>query len=146
MSPQGSHQTALEPLRASSSRKRKETSRVTENADPLLLKNKKSKPTTHLKPKQTLQTRKRLGPQASTPHTETSSIQQPSSTQQPSVEVEDVEDEDNVVPHAQPKNPNHIIEAADGSDDDPEDEAPDIIEVDDDSEEPEEPEEDELSE
>jgi hypothetical protein len=48
-----------------------------------------------------------------------------------------------IVQGEHPLNPNHIIEAADGSDDEPEgDPAPDLIEIDDeDEEEPEKPEE-----
>jgi hypothetical protein len=77
---------------------------------------------------------------------QTTSSQQPSSSRQASSSWqlsvdEDFEDEGETVTHMLPKNPNHIIEAVDGSDDEPEDEVPKPTEDD-----KEEQEEDELSE
>jgi hypothetical protein len=140
--PQDSQPAVQAPIRTSSSRKRKESSRVTENADPLLPKNKRAKTSGVLKPKP------RQKPDTTRiPTPQTTSTQQPSSSRQtasswqPSV-AEDFVDEPEIVTNMLPKNPNHIIEAADGSDDDPEEEVPKPTE--DDKEE--ELEEDELSE
>jgi hypothetical protein len=121
-------------------RKRKETSRIIENADPLLARNKKArtaqapknpvqKPTPTAKAKAaTLQANKR--PQ-SVVQTSARSV----STWQSSVEIEDVIDEAVDVRGEQPLNPDHIIEAADGSDDVDNDPAPGLIKVDDEDEE-----------
>jgi hypothetical protein len=118
-------------LIVSGPRKRKETSRVTENADPLLKKKLK------------------LGPKAPAlqqpikPKSNKKTLRRP-----PSVEIEDVSDDEDTVQHPSLKNPNHIIEAADGSDDkDPDDDiAPDLMDVDDDDEEEHEESEKELEE
>ena len=74
-------------------RKRKLTSRVTDNADPLL---KHKKP--RLAPKTVKPTPKRVP------------------RRHPSVEIEEVDDEANITYGASPKSTNHIIEVADGSD------------------------------
>ena len=60
-----------------------------------------------------------------------------------SAEIEEIEDEDNLVRHAHPTNPGHILEAADGSNDDNNPSGPNIMETDD--EEPKKTAEDELS-
>ena len=57
--------------------------------------------------------------------------------------MEEIEDEDNLVRHAYPTDPGHILEAADGSDDDNNPSGPNIMEIDD--KEPDETAEDELS-
>ena len=106
-------------------RKRKETARVTENADPLLPKNKKAK--TSAQPK--------LKPKAAR-------TAQSGPSQCPSLELED---EENLVQRTQPTNPNHVLEAADGSDDNDGGPEPDVIDVGGTSEEPEESAENELS-
>jgi hypothetical protein len=121
-------------------RKRKETSQIIENADPLLARNKKAqtaqapknpfqKPTPTAKAKAaTSQANKR--PQ-SVVQTGARSV----STQQSSVEIEDVVGEAVDVQGEQSLNPDRIIEAADGSDDVDNDPAPGLIEVDDEDEE-----------
>ena len=128
------------PIRTSSSRKRKESSRVTENADPLLPKNKKPKTSRVLKPKPSQKSHTRIPTPQTTSSKQPSPSQQASTSRQPSVAEEDLDNDVEMV-HQLPKNPNHIIEAADGSDDDPEDEVQKPTEDD-----KEEPEEEELSE
>lgn len=55
---------------------------------------------------------------------------------QTSVEVEDIEDEDEWTSSIQPINPHHVLEKADGSDDELNDDIPGLVEdVDDDDEE-----------
>jgi hypothetical protein len=137
-------------------RKRKETSRVTDNADPLLARKKaKLAPKAQTKKPVTKTSTKAAGTSGSKPVTKTkmtnvhSNIQTTvpskntattSSTRalhrHRSVEMEEVVDEAAVVRGKQPLNPSRIIEAADGSDDDVMyDPAPDLIEVDDEQEE-----------
>ena len=96
-------------------RKRKETTRVTDNADPLLPKNKKAK---------TAPQPKRLTAKASQVSKATGSAQGRSS-RHPSVDIEEVEDEDNLVQRVQLTNPSRILEAGDGSDDD--DDSPEVV-------------------
>jgi len=96
-------------------RKRKETTRVTDNADPLLPKNKKAK---------TAPQPKRPTAKASQASKATGSAQGGSS-RHPSVGLEEVEDEENLVQRVQPTNPSRILEAGDGSDDD--DDSPEVI-------------------
>ena len=57
--------------------------------------------------------------------------------------MEEIEDEDNLVRHAHPTDPGHILEAADGSEDDNNPSGPNIREIDD--EKPDKTAEDELS-
>jgi len=96
-------------LIVSGPRKRKETSCVTDNVDPLLKK------------------KARLAPKAnakSDPKTP---------CQRPSVEIQEVDNDANTIQHESPKNPSHIIKAADGSDDKElnKSPAPDLTDVDD---------------
>jgi hypothetical protein len=102
--------------------KRKETSRVTDNADPLL-KSKKA----------------RLAPKAAKPSTKKGNLKTPH--HHPSMEIQEVNDDTDTIQHAFPKNPNHIIKAADGSDDEENlrdsnnNPAPDLMDVEDEDEE-----------
>jgi hypothetical protein len=84
--------------------KRHPTDRVTENGDPLV----------HKKAKTAATTSGTSGNNAPTPAGR-SSANNPSMTRRAS--VEDIS-ESAPTPRAQPHNPNHILEAADGSDDD----------------------------
>jgi hypothetical protein len=112
-------------------RKRKQTIHATDDANPLVLAKNKKVQAMKQAPKPT-QKRK------STAQAKTSQ-----SSQRISIEIEEVLGDMDIVQGEHPLNPNHIIEVADGSDDEPEgDPAPDLIEVDDeDEEEPEKPEE-----
>jgi len=94
---------ALPKLWPTSLRKRKESSRSIGNADPLLPKNKKSKPSI----KKTLA------------HHDTDVPTPPSpSTQKSSVDIQEVEDDgDSIVPNVHPNDPAQILELSDGSDD-----------------------------
>lgn len=100
-------------LIVSGPRKRKETSRVTDNADPLLKK------------------KARLAPKANAKKSDPKTPRR-----RPSVEIQEVDDDTNTIQHESPKNPSHIIEAADGSDDEElnESPAPDLTDVDDEDE------------
>lgn len=101
-------------LIVSGPRKRKETRRVTDNADPLL-KNKKA----------------RLAPEAAihAPGNDVSKANTKKSISKAvrrhqSAEIEEVDDEACDTQHVSPKNPNHVIELADGSDDEESDGTP----------------------
>jgi hypothetical protein len=114
-------------------RQRKDTIRVTENADPLLPKNKKAKVSASAKEKAKPKQTKQATTKVTMPHS--------SSSRRRSVEIEDVDDEDGVTPHAPLRNPHRIIEATDGSDDDDSE----VMEVNVEEEKPEETAEEQLS-
>jgi hypothetical protein len=108
-----------EPL---ASRKRKETSWVTDNADPLSKRNKKQKALANTNP--------RANPRAKPAAAK--SARMSTRTNSP-VEIEEEVDVANLVHQEHLKNPNHILERADGSDDDDlDDPAPPLMAVDDD--------------
>jgi hypothetical protein len=85
---------------------------VTENADPLLPRNKKAKTSAKLKPAM-------------------SAPKGASSSWHPSVEVKEVDNEADLAQcqRAQPTNPMCIIKASDGSDDDDPDVEPEVVDV-----------------